>query len=162
MDEDAGRYARATGTERYLAIVKAADEVTARLMATYDVTVEDVDVTPFGGEVTRGLRIAPRNAGAPLSILVTTFPGVWASFGSSEAESFPNCGCDGCDENPDDVAAELIARIDAITRGNFRETTRGYEFTFVDGEAGRESGRVLRPAPVDYEAWRVPAQHATG
>lgn len=158
MDEDASRYARATGTGRYEAVVNAADDAVARLVATYAVTVEDVDVARFSGEVTRGVRITPHNAGAPLSLLVTTFPGVWVTFGTSEAESFPNCGCDACDENPDEVAAELVARIDALTHGRFRETTRGYQFIFADGEAGQESGRLVRRAPIDYEEWPGAAQ----
>lgn len=153
MDEDPGRYGRVTGAQRYAKVVEVAEHAVDRLVADFDVTVEDVDLTPLDGEVRRGVRITPRNAGASMQFLITTFPGVWVTFGAQAEEGFPNCGCDGCDEDPEEVAAELVARIDAVVRGHFRETRRGYEFTFDSGSTSSESGRVVRPEPVDYEAW---------
>lgn len=120
----------------------------ARLEARYEVARVDPGDPPYE-RVTRQVALEPA-VGAPLTIRWTNFPGVNVTYGRWHEEGYPQCGCDACDENPDDLIEDLEARIEAAVSGRFSESVSfgadgwwlGFSFEFEDG---RMSGRTLLP-----------------
>ena len=51
----------------------------------------------------------------------TAFPGLAVRFGNWRIEYFPDCGCDACDEMPDENFEALTELVDAVVLGRFRE-----------------------------------------
>lgn len=107
-DEEA--YGRVTNPERYQAVVDAARGMIANLVTRYQVestpgnwSVDFPDWTTPIGEV---IRLRPRE-GAPLAVMFTEFPGVIVRVGHWCIEPFPGCGCDDCDESPENVVERL-------------------------------------------------------
>lgn len=106
-------YSRVTNPERFAVLHDVVRTIIDELAATYDVDVE-------------GLVVVPRLAGAAtLTFTLTDFPGVRLVAGRHFDGHYPQCGCDACDEQPDDVAAELRWHVEAITGGGFAEESDG-------------------------------------
>ena len=71
------------------------------------------------------VRLIPRTpAAAPLAIAFTDFPSVILRLGRWYEESLPGCGCDACDEQPDDLVAEMRTQVDALVEGGLWERVR--------------------------------------
>lgn len=94
------------------------------LVTTYDVIAEvgnvEADFPDWKGSIGEVMRLVPSN-GTPVAFLFTDFPGVLIRFGEWEADAFPNCGCDACDEKPDDVMTRMRNLIDLIIAGGYQE-----------------------------------------
>lgn len=119
-------YGRVTNPERYAVLHDAARAEIDRLCATYDVErIDGLDLDPStrqGWEGSPSTRLVPAGGGAPLTISLTAFPGVRLRAGHAYRDGFPNCGCDACDEQPDDLIERLTEQIDDIVAGRFAET----------------------------------------
>ena len=138
-------YGRVTNPERFLVVVDAARRLIAELARDYEVVVthgtaaEDFPTREDGTAVTT--RIKP-TVGAPLRILITDFPGVDMRFGRWGHDWFPSCGCDACDEDPDELIAEMKGLVDAVTGGRYFEELRRRTLTrALTGPHGRRGSR---------------------
>ncbi len=157
MSDDSA-YGRVTNPERFAALHQATDELVADLRQRFDVLVEPV--APEGDNVTGGfmsaVRVSPSNEGAAVTITLTGFPGLYVRFGAKHTEAFPQCGCDACDEQPDQLEDDLRRKVQCVAQGRFSEPPGGYEFSFDDGgqsggQAVREFGR--RTPTRRYDPW---------
>ncbi|OLT50941.1 DUF6226 family protein [Cellulosimicrobium sp. CUA-896] len=132
--------------ERFAPVVDVADALVAHLVATYDVTVEaadlrDVDVPPHTAEepahpllagirhlaqpVERVVRLVPTaDDAAPLTVVVTGYPGVQVRAGVLHVDAFPACGCDACDDSAESQAEMLEHLVLAVAAGRFGEGVR--------------------------------------
>jgi hypothetical protein len=142
-DEDA--YGRVTNPERYRAVVESARELIGALLeaheahATSGTAAADFPEWPDGGCET--INVVPA-AGAPLVVLITGLPGIIARCGEWTQVSFPECGCDACDEQPVEVIERLRRLIDATVSGRFAEELTRHELRHrFHGEWGHKSSR---------------------
>jgi hypothetical protein len=159
-------YERVTEPERFAAVVDAADALVERLIATYDVTVSAVELE----RATRAVRLQPAQ-GAPLAIGVTDFPGVVLRFGHWCSTHQPMCGCDACDETPDEAIEEMTDVVGAVVTGRFTEELAkkplslsrwldgGRDWSALDETRFRQLAEVAPPGRHDWPAWplRAPA-----
>jgi hypothetical protein len=143
-------YGRVTNPERYAVVVGRARRLIDWLVERFDATSEDGDVSVdfprWRGVEGETVRLRPAQ-GAPITLMITEFPGVVARFGQWGEEGFPSCGCDACDEDPAEVIDRLERLIDAAVRGEYCERlTRRWLWTSFSGPGGSEwsRARVLR------------------
>ncbi|TAL23202.1 MAG: hypothetical protein EPN99_04715 [Frankiales bacterium] len=156
---DDSAYGRVTNPERYAPLHRAAAVVIAELQRAFDVSVVEVESEPkqrdIGLTLTSAWRLTPSNGGAPVTVTLTTFPGLYVRFGEWHEEAFPACGCDACDEQPGELAEDLREKLWAVARGQFHETQQSYAFTFPHGgRAGSgKPSRWRRLRVREYPAW---------
>ncbi len=154
---DGSAYGRVTNPERYAPLHRAAAVVIAELQRAFDVTV--VEVEPEQGDVGPAVisawRLTPSNEGAPVTVTLTQFPGLYVRFGEWHEEAFPTCGCDACDELPGELAEDLRDKLWSVARGQFHETEHSYSFTFPHGShwGSSKSPRWRRQRAREYPAW---------
>ncbi len=97
----------------------------------------------------------------PLPLAFTKFPGVFARFGLWHTEAYPRCGCDACDESPDELIEIFKEGVDALVAGEFTEAIEGdwlaYHLGRSSGRArlGRDDRRRLYPGSWRWAAWSV-------
>lgn len=162
-------YSRVTDPERYSVLHEAARRLLEQLSRDYAVEVltgptADEDLARRGNTETT-VRLQPLSgAGAPLTVVFTTFPGLLVRFGKWQVEAYPSCGCDACDERPEDLIERLRQRVrllllqegftETLTHGWRRSrltlATRGSQSeTTLTREEGRQLGQadVLEWAP---------------
>lgn len=100
----------ATHPERFAPLHTVATALLHHLAARYDVTVEEgaglaavLEHAPAPDQVVRACRLTPRGPArestAPLTIVLTRFPGVLMHAGALASFAFPVCGCDACDDS---------------------------------------------------------------
>lgn len=124
-------YSRVTDADRYQLLVTTAEQVIEALVAAYQVEVErgGAELDPElcdGLPVNRVVRLEPtREGAAPLVIVLTTFPGVAVRAGIWRTTLYPICGCDACDEPPDELAEDLARQMRAVAAGSLLEELRG-------------------------------------
>ena len=112
-------YSRVTNPERFAVLHEVAEREIDALAARPRVEIrEELD-----GE-DRVVRIVPPSGCAPITVTFTPFPGVVVRAGNWLERSFPSCGCDACDEDPDENSADLRELIDAVVAGRFIEELR--------------------------------------
>jgi hypothetical protein len=111
-------YGRVTDPERYRVVVDAALATIDELRARPGVSVRRVDESPFGGGLAPDLivRIDADGAPSPTWVGITPFPGVYVQAGDSRFAGYPSCGCDACDEDPDELARQVAEEVAAVTR----------------------------------------------
>lgn len=119
-------YGRVTNPGRYRLLHDAAEAVLADLENNYQVTRTDVRAD---AELTRNRpasrveRLTPVNpGGAPATVAFTDFPGLMIRLGRWRVDAFPHCGCDACDEDPQDLAETMSNMLRALALGNFSES----------------------------------------
>jgi hypothetical protein len=119
-------YARVTNPERFRPLHAFGEELADRLQATFD--VERREGHALDPEVARDeearpiVRLVPNaDDAAPIGIIFTPFPGLNVRLGHWHSSSFPACGCDACDESPDEQIPQLDWLVDQVTNGRFRE-----------------------------------------
>jgi hypothetical protein len=156
-------YGRVTNPERFRPLHSAAKAIVARLESRYEVV--RVDGGTAEGEERR-VQLVPA-VGGSLTVSWTSFPGLMVRYGRWHDEAYPQCGCDACDEDPDEELEDLERKVDALTTGRFTESVSsdeqgswlGFSFAFDDGE---ESGRGLlsegdpalgEPGEILWPAW---------
>lgn len=146
--------------ERFAGLHDVARALINHLSAVYDV---DVDEDPVhAGELLReardvlqAVKVTPRSSSAaPLTFVLTGYPGVMVHAGVLHDFPFPVCGCDACDETVETTADRLERLVLAVAAGGYSERYpvgsrrwSEYAVTAVDG-SGAESGRG-EPGPVD-------------
>ncbi|WP_413317607.1 DUF6226 family protein [Agrococcus sp. 1P02AA] len=171
-------YSVVTHPERYAPLHEVAEALLAHLVASYDVEVDEgpaiAAALPYPPEdVVRAVRVTPRDrAAAPLSLVLTGFPGVMVLAGVLQFDAFPVCGCDACDDDVERVVGELEDLVLAVSRGWLKETvmSRGvhHRVEFASGsrsgtadaeglgaERLRAAQKRLRELPNGWQAWPV-------
>lgn len=154
---DDSPYERVTNPERFAPLHEGAAALVADLIREFVVSAEAVE--PEQGhvrsEVLSAMRVVPTSGGAPVTIALTAFPGLFVRFGERHTESFPQCGCDACDEQPDDLLSDLRQKAYTVAAGRFREVPGGHEFNDEHGgcESARDPSVRESVAPRDYVPW---------
>lgn len=120
-------YSRVTEPERFAPLRDWALETVARLERDYEVSrVEGIglDHDLERSEISRPtIKLTPlQDAGAPVTIVFTDFPGLAVRVGRWVTEWFPSCGCDACDEMPDGVFEEFSTLVHCVVSSGFRES----------------------------------------
>lgn len=158
-------YGRLSNRKRFAKLHHVATRTVERLCNEFEVERDDNPLLPTWRPemVVRAVRLAPSGGGAPITVVCTTFPGVHVAFGESHTWGYPSCGCDACNEGPDDLADELEADVTAVALGQFveyrnRKGETGYRIDYVDDErrgngykAGTPPGRLVERR---WPAWR--------
>jgi len=171
-DHDA--YERVTNPERFRPVHGAADALVTRLESDYQVERNGGDDAGYEG-VTRQVELVP-SVGAPLVVRWNDFPGISVRYGRWHDEHFPQCGCDACDEQPEELIRDLERKIAAVVRGRFTEavvtdsegTWLTFEFRYEGGRScgkGRlRQGHPLRnePGEIIWPAWPLRNGSASG
>lgn len=138
-------YGRVTNAERFRPVHDAADALVARLVAGYRVECRQGGEPAYEG-VTRQVDLVPL-LGAPLVVRWDSFPGVSVRYGRWHDEHYPHCGCDACDEDPDQVIEALERKVEAVVSGQFIEAVisdrEGTWLTFeIRHRDGGQSGKT--------------------
>jgi len=162
MSDDSA-YGRVTHPERFATLHDAVHELVADLRQRFDVLVEPV--APAGDDPRRkvlsAVRVSPSNEGASVTFSLTDFPGLHVRFGAKHTETFPQCGCDACDEQPGELADNLREKVLALAAGRFSEPDGGYAFVFEHGgQSGQQAVRHFkRKSPTrHYQPWPLPGE----
>ena len=133
-------YSRVTDAERFAPLHDAANEMIARLEADYD--VERAEGWGLDDELAKGLtcarptvKLSPADPdAAPITVVFSDFPGLHVRFGRWRTDLFPVCGCDACDESPDDLVQQLTMMVESVTSGEFQEVVeRSAALLTLDG-----------------------------
>jgi len=170
--EDA--YGQVTDAHRYHGLVDTAEQVIEALIATYQVEVKHggAELDPKlceGLPVDRVVQFEPgQDDAAPLTIVLTTFPGVALRAGRWQTALYPACGCDACDELPDELAEDLARVMHAVAAGQLLEELSGgidphltISLSDDQGPLGTQHGPISRhemkhkggPARLDWQPW---------
>lgn len=178
---DPDAYSRVSNPERFQPLVDFIVDRIGALVRTFDVAQSDIFQFGRADGVQSFLpsrppiMLTPRSAAAsPLAVAFTNFPSVLMRCGHWRIESFPQCGCDACQETVEEEIARFSRTVDAVVEGRFYEVaTRPllgraairHEFRDADG-IGRSGGthyltraqaRELlhgRPLSPQWAAWR--------
>lgn len=123
--EDA--YTRVSNQHRFAPLHTAAIALVAWLEETFAVDVEqnlDVasDLLRIPDDVVRAVRVVPREpAAAPLTFVLTSFPGVFLHAGLLHDFHFPVCGCDACDDDVAELVDDLEWTVRMVVSGGYSE-----------------------------------------
>lgn len=164
-------YGRVTNPDRFRPLWTVAEDLIQRLARDYRVAREDradLDselVAGVAGEVKRVVRLAPSiGDGAPLAVAFTGFPGLRVRFGRWHVEGFPVCGCDACDEQPEELADDLLEKVNDLVSGDFAESVAWLRHPGVSYSFGRGTGwsslsrvqarRLGAPRSINWPAWQ--------
>ena len=162
-DPPAEAYERVTDAERFAVLHEWAAELLDRLVEDYDVVRTDDVGTDDGGSSASIVTLTPsRPDAATVRIRFTAFPGVGLSCGRWSEESYPHCGCDACDEQPDELLDELITRIEAVVMGGFSEelTSDGERWLRTSVRTLRERGTSAELIePEEYARYGAPGRY---
>ncbi|KRC61202.1 hypothetical protein ASE14_09755 [Agromyces sp. Root81] len=137
-------YSRVGGTERYRPLHAFALALADDLEAEFDVERDDEpSFDPWlteGVELVRAVRLRPRaDDAAPITIGLTSFPGLVIGCGEFTRLPLPFCGCDACDEHVEYSVESAREHIDAVVTGGFAEASGGWA-SFRTGRASSEGG----------------------
>ncbi|MEA3501710.1 MAG: DUF6226 family protein [Actinomycetota bacterium] len=147
-DED---YTTSTNPERFDAIVEYAKELIAELESEFVVDRGEGDwsedfphLASFNESSAAPIRLTP-SIGVPLAFGFTSAPGVALRVGQNVRLLFPDCLCDACNSQVDEMCDELRFHVEAISSGNFAEKVgrRKHQWTFEG--AGRRRATDCRP-----------------
>ena len=120
-------YSRVTNPERFRPLHAAMLEIINRLEKDYEVERAegyglDEELESRMDLARPSVRLSPWDPdAAPIGVTFTTFPGLYLRFGRWYTEPFPDCGCDACDEMPDELIEEMTELVEAVVSGGFRE-----------------------------------------
>ncbi|QTX04955.1 DUF6226 family protein [Agromyces archimandritae] len=147
--EDA--YSRTSNLDRFEPLHSIATALIAWLQETFDVDIlDDVeaasDMRLDPGEATRTVRLMPRCPdAAPLTFVLTAYPGTYLHAGVLHDFSFPVCACDACDEDVAGLAEELEWTVRMVVSGGYSEHvdsfSRWIEYRVEEPGVGMRSGR---------------------
>ena len=120
-------YSRVTEPERFAPLHGWALEAVARLQTEYEVTLDEGGVTDADLErspLSRLLiKLTPiQDSSAPITIAFTDFPGLGVRVGRWVTDWFPSCGCDACDEMPEEEFERFTEFLGDVVAGRFRES----------------------------------------
>lgn len=157
---DTESYSVTSYPERFAGLHLMARALIDHLAAVYDVEVREdnalaADLVVDVRDVVASIRVTPRESGAaPLTFVLTGFPGVVVHAGVLHSFPFPVCGCDACDETVLTEADRLERMVLSVAAGGYaerypvgRRRWREYALTAFDG-SGSESGKG-EPGPIE-------------
>lgn len=146
--------------ERFAGLHAVALALIDHLSAVYDVDADNdprhaAELLMGAPEALQAIRVTPRSSGAaPLTFVLTGYPGVLIHAGLLHDFPFPVCGCNACDETAEKVADRMEMLVLTVAAGGYSERYpvgsrrwSEYALTAVDG-SGSES-RSGEPARVD-------------
>jgi hypothetical protein len=155
---DPDAYSVDSHPERFAGLHTVARALINHLTAVYDVDVQDDpihagDLLRERADVLRAVNVTPRASGAaPLTFVLTGYPGVVVHAGVLHDFPFPVCGCDACDETLETTADRLERLVLSVAAGGYserypvdRKRWSEYALAAFDG-SGSESGQG-EPAP---------------
>lgn len=158
---DSESYSVESHLERFAGLHLVASALIAHLAATYDVEVHEdpahaAEPLMEARDVLEAVKVTPRSAGAaPLTFVLTGYPGLMVHAGVLHDFSFPVCGCDACDETVRTTADRLEMLVLSVAAGGFaerypvgRRRWSEYALTAFDG-SGSESGKSEPVAAAD-------------
>lgn len=145
-------YSRVSNLQRFALLHAVAGALIEWLQNAFDVTVEETPSAAFDllrvpDEVVRAVRVVPRESTmAPLTFVLTPFPGVYLHAGSLHDFHFPVCGCDACDDDVTSLAEELESTVRTVVSGGYSERfdpwpERWIEFQIDEPGVGMRRGR---------------------
>ena len=142
-------YGQCRHPERFAAVPVVAAALLDHLAAAYD--VERTDTTDSGHRVAT---LTPRGAGAVIVATLSTsgLPGVELRAGHRFEASWPDCGCDACDDSVPDLLDDLEEVVLTIVEGGLSEWRSGAAASMpllTDG-AGRPMGADVVPWQVHH------------
>lgn len=134
-----------TNPGRFAVLHEAAENLLDELTERY--IVERRDTTKPAHTV----RLIPHTpAAAPLAVTFTDFPSVVLRLGRWYEESLPNCGCDVCDEHPEELVADLRTQVSALVEGGLWERVRrGVTGSWSEARLIGPDFNASRSAPLD-------------
>ena len=120
-------YSRVAEPERFSPLRDWALEVVTRLQTEYEVTLEEgkgLDAELERSSLSRPtIKVTPlQDSCAPITIAFTDFPGLAVRVGRWVMEPFPDCGCDACDEMPEEEFEGFTELVSDVVAGRFRES----------------------------------------
>ncbi|KFF58740.1 hypothetical protein JF66_16330 [Cryobacterium sp. MLB-32] len=145
-------YSRVSNLQRFAPLHLVADALIEWLQTTFEVAVDQApsaaaDLLRLPKDVVRAVRVVPRDpTAAPLTFVLTPFPGVYLHAGVLHDFHLPVCGCDACDDDVLTLAEELEWTVRTVVSGGYSErfdAGRGdwIEFRLEEPEVGMRSGR---------------------
>lgn len=123
--EDA--YSRTSNPDRFAGLQTVAHALIEWLRSTFDVEVEtgpqvvaDLLLQPV--DPIYSVRLTPNAPeSAPLTFVLTSFPGVYLHAGVLHDFHFPVCGCDACDDDVSSLVDELEWTVRMVVIGHYSE-----------------------------------------
>ena len=123
-------YSRITEPERFKPLHDWALEAAERLQTEYEVILEegtgiDAELEQRSTLVRPTMKLTPREeSSAPITIAFTDFPSLKVRVGRWVIERFPSCGCDACDEMPEEEFEIFSELLSDVVAGRFWESMR--------------------------------------
>lgn len=159
---DPESYSMDSHPERFAGLHMVARALIDHLAAVYDVEVHEdpahaAELLMEARDVLQAVKVTPRRFGAaPLTFVLTGYPGLVVHAGLLHDFPFPVCGCDACDETAQTTADRLEMLVLTVAAGGYserypvgRRRWSEYALTAFDG-SGSESGKSEPgPAAVD-------------
>jgi hypothetical protein len=129
-------YSVVTHPERFEPLADVAAALVEHLATTYQVSQAEgpAVMSDLLGPLVRPVRWAvrwaarltpPDHLAAPLTIAVTDHPAVVVCAGVLHEATYPDCGCDACDPDIEDLAESLEQLVFAVVSGHFGEFVTG-------------------------------------
>ena len=156
-------YGRITYPERYLVVHEAAAGLMDVLEETFVVRRSEPDPAPdlvTRCRAFRAIRLDPEDPDAgTLLCTFTSFPGVILALGGGFEQPFPWCGCDACDEAPENVVRDLVRTTELFVQGGLVEGFKGNKYSCrIGGHSGTtvladEDPRRRLPKRRSWKAW---------
>ena len=120
-------YSRVTEPELFRPLQDWALEAVARLQTEYEATLDEgmgMDTELERSPLSRTtIKVTPlQGSCAPITIAFTDFPGLAVRYGRWATEWFPSCGCDACDEMPEEEFERFTELLSDVVAGRFRES----------------------------------------
>ena len=158
-------YSVETHVERFEGLHKVARALIEYLESAYDVDVSRdpahaADVSTNTGEVVDVARLTPRDLlAAPLTFVLTGYPGVVVHAGALHDFPFPICGCDACDETAESEASRMEELVLGVVAGGYgerypvgRKKWAEYALFAADGSGNRSGAGPRESTPAQLAA----------
>lgn len=132
-------YSRTADLDRFAGLHDVGRALVSWLESDFEVTVDAgvrKDPFPVRGIVdpVDVIRVTPSSPlAAPITFVLTSFPGVALRAGVLHDFHFPVCGCDACDDDVVLVADDLEQTVKAVVAGRYTESIGDHEPSFPDG-----------------------------
>jgi hypothetical protein len=139
--------------ERFAGLHVVARALIDHLVVVYDVEVHEdtahaAELLMEARDVLQAVTVTPRRSrAAPMTFVLTGYPGVIVHAGELHDFPFPVCGCDACDETAETSADRMEMLVLTVAAGGYserypvgRRRWSEYALTAFDG-SGSESGK---------------------
>ncbi len=148
----AGAYSHVSNLRRFAPLHEVAEALIKWLLNTFEVILEEdpvvaTDLIQVPNDVVRAVRVVPSDfKAAPLTFVLTSFPGVYLHAGSLHDFHFPVCGCNACDDKVENLIEELEWTVRTVVSGGYYESfdplpADWIEYRLNEPGVGMQSGR---------------------